>query len=243
MLKNKTAIITGCSRGIGRAVLELFLSNNANVIACSRKYEGDKFIDLKKKFKDRLKFFYFDLQNIEEVREQAKLIISQNNEIDILVNNAGAIHTSLFQMTKIEDMKALFDINFFSQLAFTQIIIKKLIKSKYASIINISSNAALDFFEGRISYSATKSALITASKILSKELGRYKIRVNCVAPGLTDTDLMKDSHSDKLIEETINKTSLRKIAKPNDIAELVLFLASNNSRHITGEVIRIDGGL
>ena len=146
-------------------------------------------------------------------------------------------------MTKIDDLKELFDVNYFSQLLFTQIVVKKIIKSKDSSIVNIASTAALDSIEGRISYSTTKSALITASKILSKELGRHKVRVNCIAPGLTNTDLMKNSHSENIIQETIERTSLKKIAEPLDIANAVLFFASSFSNHITGEVLRVDGGL
>ena len=146
-------------------------------------------------------------------------------------------------MTKIDDMKKLFDINFFSQLAFTQILIKKIIKSKNGSIINITSTAATDPVEGRISYSCSKSSMLTFSKILSKELGRYNVRVNCIAPGLTNTDLMNESHAKQIIEETIKKTSFNKIAEPIDIAKVILFFASDLSKHITGEVLRVDGGL
>ena len=243
MLSNKTAIITGSNKGIGRATLELFLKNNAKVIACTRKEYKSEFEDLLESYQDNIKFINFDFTNNQQVKESAKEIIKDNDSIDILVNNAGIIHTSLFQMTKIDDIYNLFDINFFSQLAFTQIIIKKMIKNNNASIINISSNAAIDSFEGRLSYSSSKSALITASKILSKELGRYKIRVNCVAPGLTNTDLMNESHSKDIVSETINRTSLRQIAEPIDIANVILFLASDLSKHITGEVLRVDGGL
>ena len=242
MLKNKTAVITGCSKGIGKACLDLFLENNATVIACLRNKDNNLYSEINKKHKKKIKFYYFDLENIEEVKATAKDITKDFDKIDVLVNNAGAIQTSLFQMTKIEDMKKLFEINFFSQLAFTQIIIKKMIKLKNGSIINISTNAALEPFPGRISYSASKSALISASRVLSKELGPFNIRVNCLAPGLTETELMNKSHNAKIIHETKLKTSLQKIASPLEIANVILFLASSQSSHITGEVIRVDGG-
>ncbi len=243
MLSNKTAIITGSNKGIGRATLELFLKNNANVWACSRSASADEYKNLTQNYKDKIKLINFDFNKIDEVKNAANKIIKESDSVDILVNNAGKIHSSLFQMTKIDDLKELFDVNFFSQLVFTQIIVKKIIKSKDPAIINIASTAALDSFEGRISYSSTKAAFITASKILSKELGRYKVRVNCIAPGLTNTDLMKNSHSKDIIQETIEKTSLKKIADPLDIANTVLFFASSLSNHITGEVLRVDGGL
>ena len=243
MLTNKTAIITGSNRGIGKAILEIFLKNNATVWACSRNYNENDYKDLINTYENKINFISFDLGNIEEVKKSANSIIKENDKIDILVNNAGIIHSSLFQMTNIDDMKNLFEINYFSQLAFTQIIIKKIIKAKNPSIINIASNAALDSFAGRSSYSSSKSAMISFSKILSKELGRKNVRVNCIAPGLTNTELMKNSHTEKIINETINRTSLQRIADPEDIANVALFLASDLSKHITGETIRVDGGL
>jgi len=243
MLSNKTAIITGANKGIGKATVELFLNQHATVWACSGKKNNNKLDYLIKNFKNKLNIINFDFANLDEVKVAANTIINESDSIDILVNNAGVIHSSLFEMTKIQDMKNLFDINFFSQLYFIQILIKKLKKSNNASIINISSTAALDPFEGRISYSASKSAFLTFSKILSKELGRYKIRVNSIAPGLTNTELMKNSHSETIIEQTIDKTTLKKIAQPLDIANAILFFASEMSSHITGQNLRIDGGL
>ncbi len=123
MLTNKTAIITGSNRGIGKAILEIFLKNNATVWACSRNYNENDYKDLINTYVNKINFISFDLENIEEVKKSANIIIKENDKIDILVNNAGIIHSSLFQMTNIDDMKNLFEINYFSQLAFTQIII------------------------------------------------------------------------------------------------------------------------
>ncbi len=243
MLLNKIAIITGSNKGIGKATLKNFLNNDAYVIACVRKYRKSELGEIVDEYKDKISIIEFDFNNINEVVESANKITKENKSIDILVNNAGVIQTSLFQMTKIDEMKNLFDINFFNQLAFTQIIIKKMIRNKYSSIINISSNSALDSYEGRLAYSASKSAMISASRTLSKELGRFKLKVNCIAPGLTDTLLMNQSHKPEVIEEVIKNTSLNKIAQTEDIADTILFLASSMSNHITGEVIRVDGGL
>ena len=173
----------------------------------------------------------------------AREIVKKSDNIDILVNNAGIIDTSLFLLTKIDSMKELFNINLFSQLAFTQIIIKKMIKNKSGSIINISSTAAKDPVKGRLTYSSAKAALEASSKILSKELSAYNIRVNSISPGLTDTDLMRDSHSEEIIEDMSKKISLGRIGKPIEIASTILFLASDLSSYITGQNIRVDGGM
>ena len=126
---------------------------------------------------------YFDLNDIDEVKKSAQKIVSQNKPIDILVNNAGIIHTSLFQMTPIEKMKEIFEINYFTPLFFTQYIVKKMAQQKKGSIINISSSAAIEANEGRLAYASSKAALITSTKVIAKELGRLNIRVNAISPG------------------------------------------------------------
>ena len=146
-------------------------------------------------------------------------------------------------MSKTEDIRLFFDRNLFSTLNFTQKISKLFIKNKKGNIVNISSTAGIDGTEGRIAYSMVKSSINMMTKILSKELSYYNIRVNCVAPGLTETDLMRESHSEKIINTTLEKQSIKKIGKTTDIANLVYFLASDKSSHITGQVLRIDGGI
>ncbi len=241
MLANKVAVITGANKGIGKAIAENFIKNNATVWLCSRKIDKNHFNKLKKN--NEIFFVEFDFSNSSEVIESAKHITKNNTKIDILVNNAGIIDTSLFLMTKIDEIKNMFDINFFEQLRFTQIIIKKMMKSENSSLINILSNSAFDVHEGRLSYSASKSAMLHASKILAKELGRFRIRVNGIAPGLTDTDMMNDNHSEEIIKQIKELTYLNKIGNVSDVSNTALFLASNLSNHITGQIIRVDGGL
>lgn len=247
MLNGKTAIITGCSRGIGKAAVDLFIKNNVSIIwACYRKKNESLEIEIKKqtaKLNIEFRPIYFDFTNDLDVEAAAKEIVKKSERIDILVNNAGIIDTSLFLLTKVSSMKELFNINFFSQLAFSQIIIKKMIRNKTGSIINISSTAATDPVKGRLAYSSAKAALETSSSILSKELSAYNIRVNSISPGLTDTDLMRDSHPKDIIEDMNKKISLGRIAEPSEIANTILFLASDLSSYITGQNIRVDGGI
>ena len=145
-------------------------------------------------------------------------------------------------MTSIDKIKEIFDINFFSQLKLTQKLMKIMIKNKKGSIINISSNAAVECDAGRVGYASSKAALIAFTKVLSKELGSFNIRVNAIAPGLTNTKMMGKDISRKVIEEAIKRVSLKRPAEPEEISDVVAFLASDLSSYITGEVIFVTGG-
>ena len=145
-------------------------------------------------------------------------------------------------MTKEEKIKEVFQVNFFSILKLVRAIVKIFIKNKNGSIINISSNAATECDAGRSIYAASKSALNSFTKCLSKELGPFNIRVNAVAPGLTNTKMIEKNLDKKILEETIKRIPLKRIASPDEIANVVLFLASDMSGYINGEIINITGG-
>ncbi len=246
LLKNKTAVVTGCNKGIGKKILEIFSSNGANVFACVRKV-NDEFInfidDLSKKNNNKITPISFDLINENEIKESANKIIASGSSIDILVNNAAMIQTSIFQMTSTKVLKEVFEIDFFAQSNFTQYILKSMVKNKKGSIIYISSSSALDGNEGRSAYSSAKSALLAQSKVLSREVGIHNIRVNTIAPGLTDTDMMNKNTPKKIIDDVVSRVSLRRIATPVEVANTALFLSSDLASYITGQVIRVDGGM
>ena len=246
LLKNKTAVVTGCNRGIGKKILEVFSANGATVFACVRNIDEEfkSFLnELKKKFNNQIIPIQFDLNDEKKIKEAANSILTSNKSIDILVNNAATIHTSIFQMTSVKKLKELFEVNFFSQTIFTQYILKSMIKNKRGSIVYISSSSALDGNEGRSAYSSAKAAIIAQAKVLSRELGVHNIRVNSIAPGLTDTDMMKENHQEKIVSEIVSRISLRRIANPEEIANVVLLLSSDLTSYITGQVIRVDGGM
>jgi 3-oxoacyl-[acyl-carrier protein] reductase len=247
LLSKKVAVITGCNRGIGKSILTKFAEQGAEIFACSRKEDknfSDFCSELSKKFKTRIHNIFFDLNKAEEMKEALSKIKELSEKVDILVNNAGIIQTSLFQMTKIEDMRKTFEVNFFSTFLFSQYIVKLMIKNKsQSSIINISSSAAIEANQGRSAYASSKSALTTLSKVMSKELSNFNIRVNAIAPGLTNTDMMQKSTSEKYLSETINRISQKRVAEPEEIANSVLFLASDLSSYINGQIIQVDGGL
>ena len=246
LLKNKTAVVTGCNRGIGKKILEVFSANGATIIACVRNITEEfktSLNDIKKKFNNQIIPVQFDLNDENQIKEAAKNILSLNLSIDILVNNAATIYTSLFQMTSTKRLKEVFETDFFSQTLFTQYILKSMIKKKAGNILYISSSSALDGNEGRSAYSAAKAAMIAQAKVLSREVGMYNIRVNTIAPGLTDTDMMRQSTPKEIVNEVISRVSLKRIANPEEIANVALLLSSDLSNYITGQVIRVDGGM
>lgn len=245
LLNNKTAVITGCNRGIGFSIMETFCKNGATVIACVRKINKDfekNVENLIKKHGKKIHIVIFDLENEEELNNSLSTIKNLEQNIDILVNNAGINQISLFQMTTIKSFRKVFETNFFSIVNFTQKMLKIIKKNNFSKIINIASNAADLSDAGRSAYAPSKAALISLTKVLSKELGVNKINVNAVSPGLVNTDMMKDTPK-KAIEEAISRTPLKKVAEPIDVAKTVLYLASEDSNHITGEIINVTGGM
>lgn len=245
LLSNKNAIITGCNRGIGNAILTTFAENGANIWACVRK-PSDKFEayikDLSAKYGVEIWPLYFDLQDNDQMKAVIKTIMSTKKSVDILVNNAGITYNALFQMSTLDKMKEVFDINFFSQMIFTQFIVKLMLRNKRGSIVNIASSAGIDGNSGRSIYGASKAAIICATKAMAAELGENGLRVNAIAPGVTQTEMLSSMTKD-VIQETIERTHLKRVGEPLDISKACLFLASDISSYITGQVLRVDGGL
>lgn len=246
MLTGKNAIITGCARGIGKRILENFAANGANIWACIRKpnEEFTSFVqELAAQHQVTITPLYFDFANTEEIKAAVLEIKKSKESIDILVNNAGITYNALFQMTTMEKLKEVFEINFFSQFLFTQFVVKLMTRQRSGNIINISSSAAIDANAGRSAYGASKAAVICMTKALARELAEYNIRANVIAPGITETDMVTASMSDEVINTTVAQTKLKRIGQPFEIANAALFLASDLSSYITGQVLRVDGGL
>ena len=244
-LKNKNVLITGCNKGIGKATLEGFAKCGANIFACVRSNSSEfkKFIStLKKKYKVKIYVIKLDLLKKSSISNCVNEIYKINKNIDILVNNAGMLFNSLFQMTSEKQLQEMFQVNYFSQVYLTQIISRGMTKNKTGNIIFVSSTSGINGDYGRFAYSSSKAAILSTVKTLSKELSNYNIRVNAVSPGLTETDLMLSNTKEDIIKSEIEKISLKRIASTNEIADIILFLASEKSSYINGQNIVADGG-
>ena len=245
MLKGKTALITGANRGIGFSILRKFAIEGSNIIAHSRK-QNDIFADecnkISEKYNIHISHVHFDLLDTVEIKKEILSIIKTKKPIDILVNSAGIIHGGLFHMSTIKSIREVFDVNFFGLLEVTQLVSKYMLRNKKGSIINISSVAGIDLSAGNCGYGTSKAAIIAFSKTLADELSIHGIRVNVIAPSLTDTDMSKTIEAKKERDMLSNNEGFKRMARPEEISELVAFLGSDNSSFINGEIIRVDGG-
>ncbi len=239
-------IITGCNRGIGKAILEKFASNGWNIWAHMR-HKNEEFesylLNLAVENHIWIKPIYFDLGDEVQIKESMKNIFSEKKEIDVLVNNAGIGNYEIFQRTTIQKARELFEINFFAPYQIIQYCLKKMVLQKRGVIINISSIASLDANSGDSVYGASKAAMNLLTKDLAAEVGKFGIRVNAVAPGPVETEMLERNHFRKLtMHSLLERIALERIATTQDIANVVYFLSTDDASYINGEVIRIDGG-
>ncbi len=245
LLESKTAVVTGCNRGIGKAILTRFAENGSNVIAVVRK-ESETFSqycdELEKKNDIKIHTVYADFSSEEEVQNAVKEIRKLKLPIDILVSNIGIANPlNILTMTKMETIHQAFQVNLFSALLLTQGIAKLMMRQKSGSVVFVSSSAAFDG-GSNIEYCASKGAINGAVKRLAIELGAFGIRVNAVAPGLTSTDMGNSmSEEDEAIALSMNV--MKRKGDVTEIADSVLFLASDMASFITGQILRVDGGL
>ena len=244
-LKGKTALITGCNRGIGKAMAEKFASEGANLICAIRK-ENPAFKEETEKWAKQydisVDFVYFDLTDEESIKVAFKELQKEKRTIDILVNNAGIPAGGFLLMTSLAKIKEVMQVNFFSQILITQQVAKIMMKQKHGAIVNMSSVTALDNQGGWTAYGSSKGAMISFTRTAARELASFGIRVNAVAPGLIDTQ-MGGEMDEKYQADMISRADLGRKGTPEEVANLVCFLASDEASYITGQIIRIDGGM
>ncbi len=245
VLSGKNAIITGCGRGIGKAMLENFAKHGANVWASARSLTPDfeaHCAELASKYGVQIIPLCFDMTNKEEMKSAVKVVMKSDLKVNVLVNNAGVTYNALHQLTAETALREQMEVNFFAPFFFTQNIVKLMLRNGSGSVINVASSAALDGNPGRAAYGASKAALLCSTRALSREVGAQGVRANVIAPGITETDMI-GSMTDAVIEETVAGTDMRRIGVPTDIADVAVFLASDLSTYITGQVLRVDGGM
>lgn len=244
MLTGKTAIITGASRGIGLASVEVFAEHGAHVWACART-QTDEFEQKLKEMADKnvgtIEPIYFDMTEEAAVKNAVKKIGRDSRSIDVLVNSAGISIERLFHMTSSKMVEETMRANFFSQVFLAQLVSRYMMKAKRGSIVNIASVTGIEGKQGGLAYGSSKAAVIYSTKTMAKELGVYGIRVNAVSPGFIDTDMWKGRDS-QVKEKILSETPLHRQGMPREVANIILFLASDLSSYVTGQNIVADGG-
>ena len=239
-LKNKNIIVTGASGGIGNSIIKILYEHEANLLATGTKIE--KLEELKSKFKN-LKILKFDISNSEKIEEFIENATKElGGNLDCLVNNAGVTQDNLAIRMSLDEWKKVIDLNLTSTFLLSKFAIKKMLKNKSGKIVNITSVVGHTGNLGQTNYTASKAGIIAMSKSLAIEYAKKNINVNCISPGFIKTS-MTDKIDEKFKEIIISKIPSARLGEPEDIANAVLFLASNQSSYINGETLHVNGGM
>jgi len=244
-MAKKNVLITGASRGIGAATAELFAQNGFDVII-NFVVQNNKAQELAERlsaqYNSDVVTIKADVSNELEVQKMVDAVIEKYGKIDVLVNNAGIVIDKDFNDRTLDDFKLTFGVNVFGTFIVTKYVSKHMLSRRQGRIINISSTNGIDtLYPTSIDYDASKSAVISLTKNMALEFAPY-INVNSVAPGWVDTDMNVDI-PEADIQSELNKIALHRSAKPEEIASVVYFLASDGAGYINGETIRVDGGM
>ena len=241
---NKTALITGATRGIGKQIA-LTLAQNGYDIAINYRTENDALKETKKQIEEKgVKCLTVqgDVSNFEDCERFVKEIIEEYGKIDVLVNNAGITKDTLLMRMRKEDFEDVIDTNLVGTFNVTKNVISHMMKARSGRIINISSVVGVAGNAGQTNYSASKAGMIGFTKSLAKEVASRGILVNAVAPGFIETG-MTDVLKEEIKEEIAKSIPLKRMGKTEDVANVVKFLVSEESSYITGQVINVDGGM
>ncbi len=243
-LNSKTVIITGGSRGIGKACCAAFAEEGANILFTYNR-SSQKAEELEKELvKYNVKVFAVraDVRNYSECQAVIKEALNSFGRIDVLINNAGIVKDKALFMMKIDEWEDVIDTNLGGTFNMTRAVITSFLKQKSGCIVNMSSVSGITGLPRQTNYSASKAGIIGFSKALAKEVASYNIRVNAVCPGYIGTDMVNSLRDD--VKSSIEKSiPLKRLGKPEEVAQLCVFLASDKSAYITGETIKIDGGM
>lgn len=232
------ALVTGANKGIGLVVAQQLAQEGYRIAACVRS-RSPKLDQLITSNDDRHAVFSLDLASDQSIKDCAKAVINWAGQIQALVNCAAVAKGGLFSITRIDDMRSLFDVNLFGTLLLTQYITKKMIRAQTGSVINIVSTAGILSDSGTLAYGGSKAALIHATKVMAAELGAFNIRANAIAPSVVETEMaaLMDATAREKLD---SRSALKGTIEPSDVANLVSYLVSDQSAKISGQVIRLD---
>lgn len=245
LLNGKNAIITGGSQGIGTATSLELAREGANICLTYRKHESEAMTikDEIEKMGRKALAIQCDTSSFAQAEQVVKTVVDVFGGVDILINNAGMNWDGVSWKMSEEQWDRVIAVNLKGYFNFTRQVAPLLKSQKSGKIINVTSINGLRGKFGQTNYSASKAGIIGFTKALAKELGAFGINVNAVAPGLIETAMLKESDArDKIIDLAMGESALKRVGQPEDLANLILFLASDRAGHITGEVIKIDGG-
>lgn len=243
LLENKVCLVTGASRGIGAATVKRFVEEGAIVYANARspKNLDSLCTELSAKNSGTVRALYFDVRDEIASKQAILQIKKEEGRLDVLVNNAGVMKDALIGMIPRQLMQEIYETNVFGVMNMTQLASKLMIRQGYGSIINLSSIVGIEGNPGQLVYSATKGAVAAMTKTASKELASKGIRVNAIAPGMIDTDMFRSIGVEKM-KEHLSHIRMGRLGTPEEVADSILFLASDLSRYITGDIIGVNGG-
>lgn len=245
MLSDKVCLITGTSRGIGQATAERF-ANEGGIVYANARSEGclDEWAEqVTDNAAGQIVPIYFDMTRSEEIKQAVMRIRKEQGRIDVLVNNAGIVTNEVLGMISIDRMREMFEVNVFGLTELTQLVATRfMVKQKSGSIVNIASAVGVEGSRGQIAYSASKGAVISLTKSMSKELAPYNVRVNAVAPGMIATDRIKTTIKD-VYKDNIPSIGMGRLGTPEEIADTCLYFASEQSRYTTGQVLTVGGNI
>lgn len=241
-LKNKVALITGGSRGIGRAIVKE-LSNEGARVAFTYKENALLAKKLVRELKDRhILALQLDVRNFNMAKKVVEATKEKFGGLDVVINNAGITKDNLLMLMSKEDWDSVIDTNLNGIFNVTRAAIVTLMKQKSGSIVNIASISGMIGLPGQVNYAASKAGIVGFTKSLAREVAKLGINVNAIAPGFIDTDLFTGM-SDKLKKEVFNLIPMGLVGKPEEVAQLVAYLVSDAAKYITGQVVTIDGGI
>ena len=240
-IENKNILITGAAGGIGKAIVQSFDDKgNKLLITGTNNEKLNSLSNSLTSISDVVICDLNDIKNIEKITDKIKTFFE--NKVDILINNAGITRDNIAIRMKEEQWLDVINVNLNSTFFLTKDVLKFMLKNRYGRIINISSISGTDGNKGQGNYAASKGGLLALTKSLAKEVGRRNITVNCIAPGLIETDMT--SHlSDTVKQGYLDRIPLKKLGKPEDIGQMILFLCSDEASYITGQTFYIDGGM